>query len=96
MIYKREIKIGDAIRAFLREEGLETPLNEYRAGEAFRELMGPVVSRYTSKVEVRGGTLFLQIQNAALRQELMMQRQVIIQRINNHVGAQVLQQIIIR
>lgn len=79
----------------LREDGLETPLNEYRAAECWHELMGPVIARYTDDINVRGGVMTIRLRHAALRQELMMQRTSIIQRINNHVGAQVIQQIII-
>ena len=92
----KEIKLGDAIRAFLREEGVETPLNEYRAEQAWATVMGDVVARYTQSVNVRGGILYVQVSNAALRQELMMQRVQIVARINQHVGAQVLQQVVVR
>lgn len=92
----REVKLGDAIRAMLREDGLETPLNEYRATEAWRKVTGEFVARYTGQVTVRGGIMYVQIKNAALRQELMMTRTEWIKRINQHVGAQVLQQLVIR
>ena len=92
----REVKLGDLVRAMLREEGLETPLNEYRAQEAWGELMGPDIMRYTQRVQVRGGIMYLSITHAALRHELMMQRTTLMHRINQHVGAQVLQQIVIR
>lgn len=92
----KEAKLGDLIHAILREDGLETPLNEYRATEAWGKVMGSAVERYTGDVSVRGGTLFVQIRNAALRQELMMQRTSIVPRINQEVGAQVIQQIVFR
>ena len=92
----REVKLGDLVRAMLREEGLETPLNEYRAQEAWGELMGPDIMRYTQRVQVRGGIMYLSITHAALRHGLMMQRTALMHRINQHVGAQVLQQIVIR
>ena len=92
----KEVKLGDAIHAFLREEGLETPLNEYRAEQAWSTVMGEVIASYTQKVSVRGGILYVQVSNAALRQELMMQRPQIVARINQYVGAQVLQQVVVR
>lgn len=92
----REVKLGDLVRAMLREEGLETPLNEYRAQEAWGNLMGPDIMRYTRHIQVRGGIMYLSITHAALRHELMMQRSALVARINQHVGAQVLQKIVIR
>lgn len=92
----REVKLGELVRTMLREEGLETPLNEFRAQEAWSELMGPDIMRYTRQVQVRGGIMYLSLTHAALRHELMMQRSALIARINQHVGAQVIQQIVIR
>lgn len=92
----KEVKLRDAIYAILREDGLETPLNEYRAEQAWPTVMGEVVARYTTNVKVKGGTLYVQVSNAALRQELMMNRANIIAGINQHVGAQVVQQVVVR
>lgn len=90
----KEARLGDIIHAMLREDGLETPLNEYRATEAWSKVMGPTIERYTGDVTVRAGVLHVQIRNAALRQELMMQRTSLVPRINQEVGAQVIQQIV--
>ena len=93
---RKEIKLGDALRFWLRQEGIETPLNEFRAKEAWYELMGPGISRYTDSVEVRGGVMYIHVTNAALRNELMMNRSTLVARINNHIKAQVIQSIVVR
>ena len=38
MIRKNAEEIGNLIRQFLRAEGLETPLNEYRAMRSWEEM----------------------------------------------------------
>jgi len=88
--------LGLIIRKFLREEGLESPLNEYRAVSSWNELMGEVVARYTTNVTLRNGTLFVSLQNPALRQNLLMNKSAIMQKINDHVGAQVVQNIVFK
>ncbi len=93
---KREIKLSDVIHAILREDGLETPLNEYRAKEAWTEVMGTFIAKLTTNIEVRGGIMYIQVINASLKTELMMNRASIVARINQHVGAQVIQQIVVR
>lgn len=42
-------QVGDIIRQFLRQEGLESPLNEYRLIESWKDVVGPAIARYTSK-----------------------------------------------
>ena len=82
--------MGDALLAFLREEGLETPLLEYRITQAWPEVMGNVISRYTRQVFVREGKLQVQITSAPLRQNLMMEHKRIAQKLNDHVGSYVI------
>jgi predicted nucleic acid-binding Zn ribbon protein len=80
----------DALLAFLREEGLETPLLEYRITQAWSEVMGQTISRYTKQVFVREGKLQVQINSAPLRQNLMMEHKRIAQKLNEHVGSYVI------
>ena len=79
--------MGDVLLAFLREEGLETPLLEYRITQAWPEVMGNVISRYTKQVCVRDGKLQVQITSAPLRQNLKMEHKRIAQKLNDHVGS---------
>ena len=86
--------LRDVIYRFLRDEGLETPLNEHRAIEAWPQVAGPMVARLTERVDLRSGTLYIKISRPALRSDLMMGRTQLTQRINQAVGAQVVQQIV--
>ena len=52
--------IGDLVRQYLRQEGLETPLNEVRMVEAWAEVMGQAVARYTGDVFVPEAMLGVQ------------------------------------
>ena len=82
--------LHDVLLAFLREEGLETPLLEYRVTQAWPEVMGAAISRYTRQVFVREGKLQVQLTSAPLRQNLMMEHKRIAQRLNDHVGSYVI------
>ena len=39
--------ISELVRVMCREEGLETPLNEYRLIQAWSKVLGPAVRAYT-------------------------------------------------
>ena len=39
--------IGQLIRAYLRQESLESPLNERRLVNAWPEVVGPAIASYT-------------------------------------------------
>ena len=83
-------QIGDVIRFFLRQQGLESPLNEYRLVQAWSDVVGPVMARYTSNLYIKNQTLHVHLTSAVLRQELMMARELLVKNLNQQVGAQVI------
>lgn len=93
-MFKRSVtSIKDILLKNIRQQGLETPLLQRRLVEAWPIVAGPVISRYTVNVLIRNQTLFVYLNNPALRADLSMQRQVLVQRLNTHVGAQVIMDI---
>lgn len=88
--------IGELIRKFLREESLESPLNEQRLLDAWPEVLGPAIASYTSNLYIRNQTLYVHLTSAVLRQELMMGREILIRTLNKKVGATVITNIIFR
>lgn len=88
--------IGDLVRQYLRQEGLETPLNETRMVAAWSEVMGLAITRYTGDVFVKNEVLYVHLKSPALRADLMMNRESLVYRLNQYVGAQVIRDIIFR
>ncbi len=90
------VSIGEAIRKFLREERLESPLNEQRLIDAWNVVLGPSIASYTDGLFIRNQILYVHLTSAALRQELMMGRELLVNNLNRYVGAQVITNIIFR
>ena len=88
--------IGDIIRQYLRQEGLETPLNETRMAAAWSEVMGQAIARYTGDVFVKNQVLYVHLKSPALKANLMMGREALVRKLNEYVGAQVIQSIVFR
>lgn len=88
-------QLGDVLHRVLREEGLETPINEHRlVNEAWPEVMGQAIVRYTGNIYIRNSTLYVQLKSPALRQNLMFGRDALVHRLNNYVGAQVIERLV--
>ena len=90
MIHTNSQPVHDILLAWLRAQGLETPLLEYRVVQAWPEVMGEVIGRYTRQVFVKDGKLQVQLTSPSLRQNLMMEHKRIAQKLNDHVGAYVI------
>lgn len=88
--------IGDILRRFLRQESLESPLNEQRLLDLWPKVLGPTMSRYTRNIYIRNQVLYVHLSSSVLRQELMMGRELLVKRLNKEVGANVITNIIFR
>ena len=88
--------IGSLIRKFLRQEGLETPLNEKRLIDAWAEVMGTTIASMSKALYIKNQVLFVEVTSAPLRQQLMMGRAQLVTKLNQHVGAQVISNIVFR
>ena len=82
--------VGDIVRMFMRQEGLEAPYNEYKLIEAWNEVNGEGVSRYTGELFIKNQTLVVKISSPVVKNELSMKRKKLVQQLNNKVGAQVI------
>lgn len=89
-------QIGVLVRHFLRQECLETPLNERRLINAWPEVLGPAIASYTRELSIRNQVLYVHLTSAVLREELMMGRELLVRNLNRHVGAQVITNIVFR
>ena len=88
--------VGSLIRKFLRQEGLETPLNEKRLIDAWAEILGATIASRSKALFIKNQVLYVEVTSAPLRQQLMMGRQQLVVKLNQKVGAQVITNIIFR
>lgn len=90
-MFKKQVQsLDDILQVVLREQGLETPLQQKRLIDNWQQVTGVVVARYTQEKFIKNQTLFVKITNAALRQDLLMMRSQLVKRLNESVGALVI------
>lgn len=96
MFSKKEKPIGSLINQFLRQQGLEAPLQEYRLLAAWGEVAGLEVERVTRKLFVRNQTLVVELSSPVIRSEMMMRRRDLVRMLNDKAGTQVITDIMFR
>lgn len=79
--------LSDVLRRFMRESGLESPLNQYRVMNVWAKVVGDFVARQTSELFIRNQTLYVRLSSPALKSDLMMKRKQLAQQLNEEVGA---------
>ena len=55
---------------FLRRQGLESPLRQRRLLTSWDDVVGEPIARYTSERFIKNQTLFVKVNNPALRADL--------------------------
>ena len=90
-MFRRDVKnIKDLVMQNLRENGLETPLLQKRLVDAWPEVAGPSVARFTREVSIYNQVLYVKLSSPVLRTELSMRRQTFIDKLNHIVGTRII------
>lgn len=93
MFRKKVIPLSEVLSQIMRNNGLETPLQQKRVVDLWEEVAGPLSARYTTEKFIKNQTLFVKIMNPALKADLMMRRTELQQLLNAKVGAFVIKDI---
>lgn len=91
-----EISLGEALRDYLRHSPFRHKMNEYRIQTLWEKEMGKTISRYTESIRLVRGKLIITTSVAPLKQELSFSREKIKNRMNETLGEQVVEEVIIR
>ena len=90
-MFRRKVQsIQTLLPDFLRRQGLESPLRQRRLLTSWDDVVGEPIARYTSERFIKNQTLFVKVNNPALRADLSMGRSILVKRLNECVGAQVI------
>ena len=91
-----EYSMQDAIRKFLKSSHLAGDMQALQIDEVWEKLMGKTVAKYTDKLRIVNKTLYITTSVAALKHELVYQREIIQQRVNETLGAGTITNVIIQ
>ena len=90
------ITLGDAIKEFLKNYKHIDKLQASEAANAWPIVMGKNIQALTQSVYMKGDKLIVQLKSSILRSELMMHRSKIVHAINQHLGANVVKDVILK
>ncbi|MBN2214755.1 MAG: DUF721 domain-containing protein [Bacteroidales bacterium] len=89
-------KLGEIVREYLEQMMIDRKLKEYSIIRSWEELMGRLVAERTSNIYIKNKILFIELKSSVLRNELMMMRQSIMDKINEKAGEKIIEKIVVR
>lgn len=90
------LNLQDVLKEFVTENKLETGLDKVQVRDAWTKLMGNGINNYTSDIQLKRDTLYIQLTSSALREELSYGKEKIIKMINEELGKDIVNKIVLR
>ena len=91
-----EMSLQEAMQQFLKNSKLKQGIQAMQIEEVWEKIMGKTVSKYTDKIQIIGSSLFITTTVAPLKNELLYQKEKIIERVNEALGEKVIDDVVIR
>jgi hypothetical protein len=89
------ISLGEALKQFLEKSRIKNSIQSMQIEDHWLKLMGETITKYTDRIEIKNGTLFIYTEVAPLKNELVFQKELIIKRINESLGDNVVKDVVI-
>ncbi|HLO83315.1 MAG TPA: DUF721 domain-containing protein [Chitinophagaceae bacterium] len=91
-----EYSLSQALQQFLKQSRLKGNIQALQIEAVWEELMGKTIAKYTDQIQIINQTLFITTSVAPLKNELMFQKEKIIQRVNEALGERVIKDVVIK
>jgi hypothetical protein len=89
-------KLGDAIKDMLKLYNLDDKIDEHKLIRSWEKAVGPLVAKHTTGIYISNRQLVVTIDSAVVRNEVLYVRSKIIKDLNALVGAQVVDELVLR
>ncbi|HPD95876.1 MAG TPA: DUF721 domain-containing protein [Tenuifilaceae bacterium] len=85
--------LGEAIKAFVEKMKLSEPMNEASLKNDWHKITSPQIAKNTDDLRLKNSVLYIKTNSAALRQELLMQKQLLVSKINQFYNTELVKEI---
>jgi predicted nucleic acid-binding Zn ribbon protein len=92
----RTISIAEAIKDYIREMNLEDKLREVNLINSWEEIVGKAISSRTSKVYIKDHILYIHLSSSVARNELLMLKEAMKEKLNEKAGKEIIKDIVLR
>lgn len=94
MRHKNTEKLSDVLAKALKQNHLNERLYQTKVINSWPVVLGATIMQYTSNIYFKHKKLYVHLSSAVLRHELFLSREGIKNSLNNHVGAQIVEEIV--
>jgi predicted nucleic acid-binding Zn ribbon protein len=88
--------LGQALEQFIRKSRMRNDLRSIQVSEVWEKVVGKTIAAYTDRIQLVNQTLFISTSVAPLKSELLYQRQLIVERVNEEMGETLVTDVVIQ
>jgi predicted nucleic acid-binding Zn ribbon protein len=92
----KTISLAEAVQDYLKEMHLDGKLNEIGVINSWEETVGKAISSRTSKIYIKDKVLYVHLSSSVVRNELLMLRQALKEKLNEKAGIEVIKDIVLK
>ena len=94
---KDEKKIGDLLQNMIKKDKqLEQKVLNQRLQDAWNQIASPMIQKYTYKIFYSKRKLYLKLSSSVLRHELSMGKQKLVRNMNEELGEELIDDVILK
>lgn len=92
----KTISLAEAVRDYIKEMNLGDKLSEVSVINSWEETVGKAISSRTTKIYIKDHVLYVHLNSSVVRNELLMLREVLREKLNQKAGSEVIKEIVLR
>jgi hypothetical protein len=92
----KTISLAEAMQDYIRAMNLGDKLKEVSVLDSWENMVGKAISSRTSKVYIKEGVLYVHLKSSIVRNELMMVREALREKLNLNAGSEVIKEIVLK
>lgn len=89
-------QLSDVLREYVNSMKFDRKLKEVDVVQSWETLLGKMISGYTRNIYLSNGVLYVQISSPVVKNELIMMRDEIIEKLNEMAGERIVEKIVFR
>ena len=90
------MSLSDVLKEFVSTNKLQEGLDRVEIKDAWKNLMGNGVNSYTTSVQLKRDTLYVELSSSVLREELSYGKEKIIAMLNEALGKELIKSLVLK
>jgi predicted nucleic acid-binding Zn ribbon protein len=92
----KTITLAEALKDYIKEMNLEGKLLEVNIINSWEEVVGKAIASRTSNVRIKDNILYVKLTSSVARNELLMLKEALREKLNQRAGRELIKEIILR